>query len=371
MKSIFIFCSVTILFLASALSVQAETRLSVDTELLNSVFSQNGVDEEWNYVYSGKADLSLRNKGSRAIRSEVSLEFSEASATSQVSIRKMYIRPSFGDALVSLGKTRSTWGTGTAFNAGDILFGSSSINFDTTSSEPRSETAWLTNVEIPLGDFSFMEFIVLPPTSSGSTGLGSTAVSKASAGGRLSLEAGPFHLQTGYLYRGDAIAGIGNSGQKAFLSIAGISPIDWQLSASAYTFVDAFSPTQIRDSAMLSGGASYDLHFGLAKDSTLALQIEFLVKPSASFKKEVGAEYGLYLYPSISLIPPGTIAYSVNSIISPIDTSALSTLAASWNIYEELTLLGYLSVQTGAREATFNPDKPGGISMSAGARYSF
>ena len=110
----------------------------------------------------GSAGMSFMSRGSRDVKGEIALDFSEAGGMLTPVLQKLYIRPYFGDVKVSIGKTRTTWGAGFAFNAGDIIFGSDSVSFDTTSDDPRSETAWLTNAEIPLGDFSFLELIVLP-----------------------------------------------------------------------------------------------------------------------------------------------------------------------------------------------------------------
>lgn len=198
----------------------------------------------------------------------------------------------------------------------------------------------------------------------------------ASAGGRVSFEVGPFNIQTGYLYRGDEIAGLGARGQRAYLSLEGIAPINWHLSSSAATDLDEFSTDTIKESWMITGGAFYDHTVGY--DMKLSWRMEALVKPFASFELDVvlddedqAAVYGLYLYPSISFAPIGNLAFSLNSIVSPIDLSANTTLRVSWNIYEELTLLGYYAVQLGESDDVFNLDKLGDMSCALGARYSY
>ncbi len=367
----------TTLFLVSlALPLSAEVRLSVDTEFYNTFTTLSGLDD-WRYFLSGAAGLTFQNMGSRVVRGELTLEFAGTGDPSGQSfsptLKRLYIRPSFGDVLISVGKTRSTWGAGFAFNAGDVIFGSDSVDFDTRAADARTETAWLTNVEIPLGNFSFLEIIALPGNRGGEE---IPAMDKASAGARISFEVGNFNIQTGYLYRGDLIANLGSRGQRAYLSLEGIYPINWHFSSSATTGLGDLSTETIKESCMITGGAFYDHTAGY--DMKLSWRMEFLVKPFASFEPDVvpvagdhDAAYGLYLYPAISFLPRGNLVFSLSSVISPVDLSANTTLGVSWNIYEELTLLGYYSVQSGESGDVFNLDKPVGMSCALGARYLY
>ncbi|MBI9100997.1 MAG: hypothetical protein JEY99_01180 [Spirochaetales bacterium] len=372
----------TVLFslfsLIATAMLTAEIRISADTEFYNSLYSLNGIEKEWSYIMYGKAGLSFRSTGSREVKGEVALDISEAGGQMLPGLKKLYVRPYFGDVRILLGKTRTTWGAGFAFNAGDIIFGSDSISFDTRSNDPRSETAWLTGADFPLGDFSFLEIILLP----GSIDLSDPAepvlpkIGDGSAGGRVSFEAGDFNLQAGYLYRGSAIAGLGTAGQRAYISLEGIMPINWHLSASTTIELNGFSTTSMEESLKITGGASWDHMLGYTGDKTLSWQLEFLLKPSAQFEEynaeaDETEEYGLYLYPSISFIPGSTTVFTVSSIISPIDISANTTAGVSWNIYEELNLFGYYSFQTGESADIFNPENQAGMSITVGAGYSY
>ncbi len=355
--------------------ISAEVKVGVNTEFYNTVTSLTGVDEAWTYTLTGQVGLKFQNKGSRAIRGELSLEFIEIAPTLLPSLKKLYIRPSFGDVLVSVGKTRSTWGAGFAFNAGDIIFGSDSVTFDIAAADPRTETAWLTNVEIPLGDFSFLELIILPGQMDFSDPDNPIfpTLDKTSAGVRVSFEVGVFNIQTGYLYRGDLIAGLGSVGHRAFISFEGISPVDWHLSTSTATDKDNCNQEILENSWMITGGASYDHFIGEYEDIMLGWRIEFFIKPFGEWEESdtPGADYGLYLFPSISLAPRGNLVFSLSSIFSPLDLSAHTTFGVSWNIFEELTLLGYASVQAGEVGDVFNLDNSGGISITLGIRYVY
>jgi hypothetical protein len=360
------------------LPVWGEVRVGVNTEFYNSITSVSGIDETWSYTLTGQAGLSFKNASSRAIRGEVALDFTEVGPYLMPSLRKLYIRPSFGGVRVSVGKTRTTWGAGFAFNAGDVIFGSDSVDFNTQATDPRTETAWLTSVEIPLGAFSFVEGIALPGSIDVTDPLAPVmpALDKTSAGLRLSFEAGVFNIQAGYLYRGDLIAGMGPIGHRAYISLEGIAPLDWHLSTSATTDVDRILEDVLKDSWMITGGASYNSTLGPARGITLGWHLEALAKPYGSFEEnhdEAGpdTEYGLYLFPSINFIPPGNVVYSISSVVSPVDLSANTTAGVSWNIYEELILLWYCSFQTGQTDDIFNSDNPGGMSFTLGGRYSY
>lgn len=354
---------------ALALSAAAEPRLKVDVEFFNTILTDEGLNGCL-YFQSGTAGVAIRNQGSRLVRGELVLDFSQVGGTTnQITapeLKRLYIRAGFGDALVSLGKTRSTWGAGFAFNAGDILFGSSSVDFNARSSEPRSETAWLTNLELPLGDFSFLEIIALPGNVADSQIPG---LNDASAGLRLAAEAGPINVQAGYLYRGDRIAGLGEPGHHAFMSLEGIVPVNWHLSMSARSGLAEFSTRDIEDNWVITGGAFYDYTIGY--DMNLSWRLEALVKPYASFRDDASNDYGLYLYPSIGFTPGGTVTWSFSSVISPVDVSTNITVGASWNIYEELILQAYASLQAGDRGDVFNLSNTGGMQLSVGARYSY
>jgi hypothetical protein len=366
----------TLFLIVLALPLHAEVRLSVNTEFYNTFTTVSGLDD-WRYFQSGTAGAAFKNKGSRLVRGELSLRFDESGGVSRqalsLTLQRLYIRPGFGDVLVSLGKTRSTWGAGVAFNAGDLIFGSDSVDFDTKAADPRTETAWLVNAEVPLGDFSFLEVIALP----GKMDEGELPpLDKASAGVRGSFEVGDFNIQTGYLYRGDIIADLGSEGQRAFLSVEGIFPVNWHFSSSATTDLEGLSTETIKESWMITGGAFYD--HTLDFDRTLSWQVEFLIKPFASFEVDVvssdsdqAAVYGLYFYPSISFAPRGNLVYSLNSVVSPVDFSANTTLGVNWNIYEELSLLAYYSFQSGESGDVFHLDKPGGMSVTIGAKYIY
>lgn len=363
-----------LLLLAAVFPTAAEQRISIDTEFYNTFLSGNGTDD-WRYFQSGLAAVSYQNQGSRLVRGELAIETSEigggAVDSSEFGLKKLYIRPSFGELLFTLGKSRSTWGAGLAFNAGDVIFGSDSVDFDMTAEDPRSETAWMSNAEIPLGDFSFIEVIALPGTTEAEAeGLDALpTLSSASAGLRVSIQTGLFNIQGGYLYRGDAISGLGASGQRLFFSLEGIAPVNWHLSTSTTSSANGLDTERLKESWIISGGC-FDIHT-VAYVMSLSWRLEWLLTPYASFSESAAGGYGLYLYPSLSFSPRDRLSFSLSSIVSPVDISARSSIGADWNIYESLALLANLSLQSGEPGDTFQIENPSGISCSLGARYEY
>lgn len=375
--------------------VAAELRLSVDTELTNTFLTVEGIDD-WRYFQSGSAGLSLLNEGSRLVRGELVLDFEgtggAAGSTQEptVNLRRFYLRPGIGPVLFTLGKTRSTWGSGLVFNAGDLIFGSDTVDFSAGSEDPRRETAWLVNAEIPLGDFSFLELIALPGTSDAEAA-GYDALpplSSASGGARLSLETGPLNIQTGYLYRGDEIAGLGPTGHRFFAGLEGIAPLDWYIAATASTETAApFSSGNLQDGLIITGGFFDSLT--QAYTMGVSWRVEFLLRPEGAFSPlttgeiaevleitesgggTLAGEYGLYVYPSLTLSPRDRLSFTFSSILSPVDLSANSFFGVEWNIYEALTILGSIAIQAGETDDVFHPGNPGGISCSLGAKYRY
>lgn len=364
---------VLIAIMALSVPIFAETRVSVTAELLNTVASGAQL-EDWTFLPTGSAELALRNQGSRRVRSELVLRYLPVGEGVLASLERLYARASFGEVLVTVGKTRSSWGAGLALNAGDIIFGSSSTDFSLQATDPRSQTSWLVSSELPLGDFSFAEIIVLPgvPDISNPFAPKAPALNDAAAGTRVSLALGDITMQSGYIFRGHEIAGLGTTGHHGFLSVEGYVPVTWHLSAATRTPRDRWDANALSDDLVVTAGANGDI--SLPADRTLAWQLEALVRPFGAFESSPGAEaseYGLFLYPGISFLPRTGLTISLASLVSPIDLSANSLFSISWNIYESLTLLSYTSIASGEETDLFSIEKPGGVSFTIGARYVY
>jgi len=354
-------------------SAAAETRVGVTAELLSGLASGPHL-ESWTLAPAGSAELSLRNTGSRLVRAELLLRFAAGAPSGAPELRRLYARAALGETLVTVGRTRSSWGAGLALNAGDIIFGSSSVDFSLRAADPRTETAWLTSVEIPFGDFSFVEVIALAgsPDLTNPSAPVPPAVDETSAGGRVNLAAGNATIQAGYLYRGDRIAGLGGTGHHAYLTAEGFVPVNWHVSASARTPVGRWDAATVRESLTVSVGAFDDA--ALPADRALSWQVEAIVRALGSFEPRAGAgagDYAVFVFPGVGLTPRAGLSVALSSLVSPVDLSSTSTLSVSWSIYEALTLLGYASVAAGEPDDLFSIEQPGGLSFVAGARYVY
>ena len=355
--------------LGALASLGAEPRVGVELSFINPIVRGDGWDE-WLYAQTGSAEISLLATESNRVRGGVELELQRPivnerdSEQLSVVLQRLYLRPSVGDLLFSVGKTRTTWGTGIAFNAGDIVFGSLSPSFDVTSSEPRGETEWLTNVEIPIGFFSFVEVLVVAPHG------GDEHVRNSSLGTRVSLELGPLTTQLGYLYRGGPVAGIEGEGHRVFVSIDGYKPLNWSVAASCSTPLEEISTSVVRDTTQVSFALSYD--HTVFYDQSVTWRVEGVIAPWGEFSaRDEAVTYGVYLYPTLTYTPRSQLSFSVSSIVSPVDISALCSTGVRWNLYEELILESYLVAQIGENGDTFGYDRTGGMALQLGTHYTY
>jgi hypothetical protein len=395
----------------------AETRVITDMELYNTVYRG---EEEWHYLGTGSASLGLISPRDPHVSAQVELEFypmdlygaasaagteeggSEASGTeensaelfgtsSDFSLKKAWVKTRFPGFKLTVGKTRLAWGQGMVFNAGDLLFGSLNPVLDLTARELRSDTAWLTAVNIPLGPFAFAEAAVLPPSlglpGSDDTEDGVKEISRSSLGGRLYFLAGDIKVEGGYLYKGEKKVPGDLPGHRPYLALQGNMGPDWYLAASAAPATDEQIDEQDAEddwekTLMVSGGLFHLQE--LDRNNSLSLRLEALVLPNLYWEERESRDtvYALYLYPELSWTG-GALTVSLQSVVSPLDASAMITTGASWNIYQGLTLLGYLTFLSGEDDDTFawdrgdeangrgSSDQVNGVSLMCGLRYKF
>ncbi len=376
----------------------AETRVITEMELYNTVYRG---EEEWFYLGTGSASLGLLSPRDPHVSGQLELEFyptdlygnSSASqgafGSSEFYLKKAWVKTRFPGFKLTLGKTRLTWGQGMVFNAGDLIFGSTGALLDLTARELRSDTAWLTAVNVPFGPFAFAEAVVLPPSyvfdNSGEEGeANENDISRSSLGGRLYCLAGDIKVETGYLYKGEEKVSTDVPGHRPYLALQGNLGADWYLATSA-----AFATEEQKDeqeaeddwekTLMVSGGLFHLQEIN--RNNSLTLRLEALVFPGLSWEEKESREalYALYLYPELSWTT-GAVTASLQSVLSPLDGSAMVTAGSSWNLYQGLTLLGYLTFLTGEKSDTFawdrgtlweEGDQLNGFSCLCGLRYKF
>ncbi len=154
----------------------------MDLSLFNTVVRTSNTD--WSYRIAGAGTASFKSSGNRDVKSEVALDIIfpdlplsalgesippdySALSLALISLDKAYIKVRFPSFRLTAGKSRLSWGDGFVFNSGDILSGSTDTDVDLTTSEVRDETYWLSSVQIPLENFSFLEAVVLPQAGTG------------------------------------------------------------------------------------------------------------------------------------------------------------------------------------------------------------
>lgn len=407
-----------LLFLLTGLSgvaQESEALRTVEVEALNTLSKGEDIDE-WDLGGLGRADLDFRSQGSRWVRSRLNLRADIAERSDgtdvRVTIPRAFIRMRFplGEEYLfrtTVGKSRVTWGDGALYNAGDLLFGAEGRRADLfATSALRDETDWLVTAFFPLGQFSFVEPVVLVPESriveggagvAGDAGrehssgaeaggdqllLDAPSFDKSAVGGRVQWKLANVKMESGYLYRG------------------ALEASDLSLSLQGNLFFDLYGGVattlgpndDLYEELRVTAGVLHQHRYGVG--SLLSLRLEALVYPDGEWEELSdaqivsasaasdgaaadgtaygrGVRYGVALFPEVSWSPSESVALFARVLLSPIDRSALWIAGSDWNIYEGLTLGAYLSVQSGEDLDTYGFNRPGGVALTSSVRYLF
>jgi len=301
--------------------------------------------------------ISLPSPNSGNVRGEVVLKASypDTSPTLNDIIHKAYLRARFPSFRLTAGKTRLSWGDGMLFNAGDVLYGSSSTSVSLTQAELRDKTDWMAALNYPLGFFSFFEAVLIPSTT--------TRVEDVGFGLRFYTNVGETKVEAGY-----ATTDAGERKHKPYVSLQGNIGADWYLSSSV-ALDHAFSTDA--SSFLISGGLFHSFYF--SGDRTLALRLEFLSRPLGSwaFKGQEDATCTLLLYPELVYTPTSSLSLSLRTILSPLDLSMNTTVGAVWSVFEGFSLVGSLSAPFGQSSDLFNWEGDQMIALGIGASWIY
>lgn len=287
------------------------------------------------YLMAGEAAVSFKSPGSQDIRGDLAISFNELGTT----IDRAYLRARFPKFRLTVGKTRVGWGDGMLFNAGDLLFGSSDTEVDMTDQELRSATKWLTAVNIPLGAFSFVEAVVIPPAQPDS-------VERTSLGARYYTTVGSMKVETGAAYRPDHTNGT-DTGMvlSPYIALQGNIGPDWYASSSVNIPFPEDLAEELKDSWMVSAGLFHMISVGW--QGNLSLRLETMLRPFARWETDVQNEYGIMVYPEITYAPNESYSFSLRSILSPIDMSAAITVGGSWHVFQGFSIQGFMTTFAG------------------------
>ncbi len=386
-KTVFI-----ILILVLPAAIFAEGSLTLDMAVNNLIFRTPDTAAEddyyWAWMTSGAGGFSFESEGNRNVKSELQFSFNypELAATLGyslpiVTLDKAYVKARFPLFRITAGKTRLSWGEGFMFNSGDLLFGSTGTSVDLTADELRTETTWLTAVNVPLGRFSFIEAVALTPETSLITnpvsgavaGISYGDIAAASAGGRIYTKVLDIKTEAGYLYSGSST----DAAHRFYVSFQGNLFTDWYLTAGSAVSSDVEGDElteSFKDNLSLSGGIFYMQQINSI--STVTFRLEGLYSPFGDFEEtpwETGSDapaYGVYLYPEIVYAPSDTLSISARSVFSPADLSAEITAGVGWNVFEGFTLFAYLLSNAGDGDDTFSWERDRALTAEAGETYS-
>ena len=404
----------SLLFLAAhpAISQESETLRTLEVEALNTLSRGEDMDE-WDLGGLGRAELDYQSRGSRWVRSRLNIRADIADTADGTDLRltipRAFVRARFplGERYLfrtTFGKSRVTWGDGALYNAGDLVFGAEGRRADLFSTAAiRDETDWLVTAFFPLGQFAFVEPVVLVPETrivegagtpagqeAGSAEAESSAVTTAedqilldspsfdetAVGSRIQWKLANIKMETGYIFRG------ADETQDLSFSAQGNMLVDLY-GGIATTLGPGPDPYE---AMRLSAGTLHQLRYGAG--SVLSFRLEGLLYPDGEWQElseeeildraaaegSTGgspARYALSLFPEISWSPSESVALFGRVLVSPIDFSALWIAGSEWNIYEGLTLGTYLSVQSGGELDTYGFDQTGGAAVTTSVRYVF
>ncbi|HCG63905.1 MAG TPA: hypothetical protein DIW48_11255 [Sphaerochaeta sp.] len=348
MKFLRIATPALLLALCSLFPLSAAADTVVDLNLYHVMqVRDTGNDVSSLYTMATEASVSFKSPNEGNVRGDVALSIVDMYESNNwipvVQIDRAYLRVRFPSFRLTAGKTRVGWGDGMLFNAADVLFGSTDTVVNLQDQELRTSTKWLTSVNIPLGAFSFVEAVVVPPED-----LTDADVGKTTLGARYYTTVGSMKVETGAAYRADHTSG-NPTGQvvSPYIALQGNIGADWYVATSANLAYPEDIAEELKDSWMLSAGLFHLVNVGW--QGTLSFRLETLVRPFGDWEATTGPvkNYGLYLYPEISYAPSDTWNLSLRSIVSPLDMSAVVMVGGSWNILQGFSFNGYVTANAG------------------------
>jgi hypothetical protein len=369
--------------LGAARPLPAELNASVRLSALASLANSGGTASLFGL---GRSILDLRAAGNRNVQGVLQLE-SFLSRGVYLYIPRAYVQVRLPGFRLMIGKHRVSWGEGFYFNAGDVIFGSLSPTLQGLGTgTARDQTDWLLEAYLPLGQFSYLEGVVLPYLGEGVesgfalrpvAGLGLTEdlerlldpvrLERLTAGGRAVTRLGDTKLEAGYLYHGRSFT------HRPYVSLQGHLLVNWHLSASLA--VPARDPAwrETADSLAVSAGLYHIASLPFA--DSISLRLEAGIRPAGAWQAaDLGADsagYGLLLFPEIVAAASPTVSLELRSVVSPVDASAFLQGGASWNVYQGLTLFGYLTAMAGEGGDLFAWNRDGSQSLNLGLEYIY
>ena len=352
------------------MALSAEIRPSVKLDLRNNLaINPDPDDTEVRYLVGGTGRLAFDSTGNRNVKAHLSILANIDTVNQNILLDRAYIITRFDILRLTFGKTRLSWGEGAAFNAADLVMGATDLNVNLTTEEFRSQSLWMSALNLSLDRFAFVEAVLLPP-------LPNPRTDSISFGGRIltQFDEIALKLEGGYFYRGNEKL------HQTYFSLHGGDGLNWHLSAALSMDEESVTGTaeDFFKGLQISGGLNFltKIRFeDTGEELGLGLRAQLLFDNGGEFseQKPVSAvlpTYGLYGYLDASMNIDQFSIYA-RSIISPIDVSAILIAGASFAIYQGFTLYGNVSVQFGDDDDIFRYNRLGGYGMTVGVRFIF
>jgi hypothetical protein len=368
------------LFLLAAAGLSAEVSSSVSITGYGSVLRAGD-----RAVLAGtlESSLELQSRGNPNVKGYFQLETLLAGGFLVLDVPRAYVKVRFPWFRTMLGKNRVSWGDGFVFNAGDVVFGATeAIAGDLTAETLRDETAWLAEVYLPLGSFSFLEGVIFPydlqagALVTGFGGAGSEELSESAAllspvrfqelagGIRGAFKPGATTVEAGFFSSGR------EGEHRPYLSLHGHLLVDWNLSASLAIPIVEPEWREWDDWLALSAGLFHLI--GLPLDRSLSVRLEAGIRPGLSWRESPGGSaYGIYLFPELVFTPSNTLSLQLRCLFSPVDLSALTAASVSWNVYQGLTVLGHFSFMAGDKDDLYAWNRDFAVACSLGLEFIY
>ena len=355
----------------------AEISSSVKLTLMNTLATTD--DETVSFTGFGTGRLTFKSAGSKKVKGQLSLD-ARIGDTALLDVTRAFVKARFPGFRITLGKDTVAWGEGVFYNAGDVIFGAVPQAEDLSAEVFRDDAVWLTSAYVPLGDYSFVEPILLAPELNLSTlardpSASPPSLSDAAAGGRVVTKLAGIKIEAGYLYRGKERT------HNPYFSLQGHLLVDLHLSGSASVPHYPGEASGAGGEPAVSFGLFHLQRLSNAGSDSISFRLEGLLRPLGDWEardssrtdadSDPDTEYALMLYPEAAWALDQSLTLLCRSVVSPIDLSALVTAGVNWNVYEGLKLLGYLSVQLGEETDLYCLRKDGGLGLAAGVQYIF
>ncbi len=340
------------------------TRITATTSLVHEV------ESEFSLLSYGEGRLDLRSYGNKNVRGQLQLD-ALLSEEVKLDVPRAFIKVRFPGFRFTVGKTRVSWGEGFLFNAGNVVFKDISLLENLAELELRDETDWMFVPYVPLGTFSFIEGLLLPHPrlTGGSDGPRvpvAVPLSQIDTGSRIVTKALGVKIEGGYLYKGS------KERHRPYVSFQGnLLTVDWHLSSSLAI------PSEDPDRQALRDG--WDISIGLFRlvnlpsSGSITFRFESFIRPFGQWQESgpSASDYGIYLYPEVTVAVNDSLTCFVRSIVSPIDLSALNFAGLRWNIFQGFTMSFFFSLMLGDENDHYGWNQQGHAALTSEMQYIY